>query len=936
MNRIALLLLAAAAAASAAATPLAAQSTGAIEGRVRDAESGSGVANALVTIDAGRRGATTDTSGTYRIREVRSGIYTVQVRAIGFQPATIDSVRVRSGETTRLDLAMRRVVVELAPVEVVADDPVLDPLATQTEQRVTARDLRSLPVSTVEEALALTAGSVGESYRGGRLGQQSFVIDGLGVKNQLDASSGSLGLRFPPDMLTEVALVTNGFSARYGQALSGLVNVVTKDGGDEWSGRTAYETDRPLTGGADRGLDRIVLQADGPIAGGVRALVALDASARLDADPVNAPRPEDPLDPRATGSPILPHNSGEQYNAAAKLTVPLGARQTVRLFGLRSVDQRLLYDPAFKYAPAFGPARKTVGMLLSGHAQHTSGPSARLPYVADLRVGYFVRDFLRGQLEETPEAEFGAFTGRKFRFSGEGLARAQDVAGASNVVPGFFEPTFATNTPYGVPAFFLSGASRGEIAWNQFRELRSQLDVTMGLGGRSDLYFGGELVRQRVRTFQRALAYRPVGGEVPAPAAGNFEPAAAALYSEAQFRLGELGFTAGLRFDRFDARTDIPDASGALPKAQSKLNPRIAVSTALSGATVVASLGSFSQAPDYQFLVDAAFDDTTRTGRFRQGNPNLGFERSWQYELSVRGRPRPDLSVRVNAFLKRLEGLVASEPLGTNPDSSIFNNSDRGTVRGAEVLVERELRGGFGFRANYTLQEALATSTNAFLLRRAIIVDPMTHDTTYPPKVEFPLDYDRRHNVTLLLQSQVPQGKGFRVFGLNPIAGLEAAAIGRYSSGLPYTALGGSGGSVGNQADTVGLPNGSRLPAVSTLDLLVRRPFELGGVRASVYIDARNVLNRRNIISVRRDTRAPEPDDVILATMAQQAYLAHPEPIPYESSRYRDYADTDRNGYIEGSGELLPLYLAAARDFTQPIFAFGPPRLLRFGMEMLF
>jgi len=107
-------------------------------------------------------------------------------------------------------------------------------------------------------------------------------------------------------------------------------------------------------------------------------------------------------------------------------------------------------------------------------------------------------------------------------------------------------------------------------------------------------------------------------------------------------------------------------------------------------------------------------------------------------------------------------------------------------------------------------------------------------------------------------------------------------------------------------------------------------------VRASVYIDARNVLNRRNIISVRRDTRAPEPDDVILATMAQQAYLAHPEPIPYESSRYRDYADTDRNGYIEGSGELLPLYLAAARDFTQPIFAFGPPRLLRFGMEMLF
>ena len=79
----------------------------------------------------------------------------------------------------------------------------------------------------------------------GGWGEESFIIDGLGVKNQLDASTGSLGLRIPPDILTEASLVTNGFSARYGQALSGMINVVTKDGGKRWAGRAAYETDRP-------------------------------------------------------------------------------------------------------------------------------------------------------------------------------------------------------------------------------------------------------------------------------------------------------------------------------------------------------------------------------------------------------------------------------------------------------------------------------------------------------------------------------------------------------------------------------------------------------------------------------------------------------------------------------------------------------------------
>ena len=70
--------------------------------------------------------------------------------------------------------------------------------------------------------------------------------------------------------------------------------------------------------------------------------------------------------------------------------------------------------------------------------------------------------------------------------------------------------------------------------------------------------------------------------------------------------------------------------------------------------------------------------------------------------------------------------------------------------------------------------------------------------------------------------------------------------------------------------------------------------------------------------------------------MAAVALAAHPEPIPYESARYRANGDLDGNGYISGRDELFPLYVAAARDISQPLFAYGAPRLVRLGLELLF
>lgn len=916
---------------TATAATASAQSVGGIIGTVNDAATGRALRGAEVRLDGGRRTTTTDSGGNYRIRGVPLGSHRLDVLIPGYRAATRDGIGVRSDEFTRADVRLAPIAVQLSELRAVGvQDPVLDPMATSTSQRITEADLRRLPVSSLEDALALQAGVVGESYRGGRVGQQSFLLDGFGVKNQLDASTGGPGIRIPPDIITEAALITNGFSARYGQALSGIINVITRDGGDHWQGRVAYETDRPLTGAGDLGLDRVVLQADGPLFGKVTAVGILDISGRLDADPANAPTPTDARDPRSTTPAPLPHNSGETYTVGGKLTFPLGQRMVSRLFALGTTEQRYLYDPVYKYDPDFAPGRRVDGLLMTGHLQLLPGVNTARPKVGDLRIGYFSKEFVRGAVD-APDYKFGAFTGERLHIRGEELAKRQDTVAAKAALPGFDPPRFSDNTPYGVQGFFLGGASQGEIAWNRFAELRSQIDMSLSIGEHTEVYVGGLAAAQDVKTFQRIRAYEAVDRFNTPPTAAHFKPLITGAYLEAQARTSDLAFTAGVRYDGFNPGSALATSNKTL-SARSTINPRIAVSTVLKGATVVASIGRFSQAPDLQFLVDAAFDDTTRTGRFRQGNPNLGFESATQFELSGRIRLREHTSLRINIYTKQLDGLVATAPIGVNPDSSQFVNADVGNVIGGEFIFERARTNGWGARMAMVVQRAEATVTDAFELRRLVPIDPNSGDTlASPARASFPLDYDRRLSFIATFDGELNPFFGPKVFGVRPFASLLGSAVLRYGTGLPYSKIVSA-----TDKSPVFSPNSSRLPSQYTLDVLFRRPVKFGSMVGGLYLDARNVLNTRNQTSVRRDTGNPYPSEETITEMATTAYNFNPNPIPYESNRYRRSADLNNDGVISGQNELLPLYKAAARDFTAPLFVFGPPRLVRFGLEVLF
>ena len=151
---------------------------------------------------------------------------------------------------------------------------------------------------------------------------------------------------------------------------------------------------------------------------------------------------------------------------------------------------------------------------------------------------------------------------------------------------------------------------------------------------------------------------------------------------------------------------------------------------------------------------------------------------------SARGCAHLDgLSLRVGAYVKRLDGLVASVPLGLNPDSTIFGNADAGSVKGVEVVLERDMRGGFGVRLAYTLQNANATATDAIPAQPPDHCGSRhgRHHPARPRRVSArlrPPAYRYGHAAGPGTGQHGPQ-----LLGVRPLAGSRAAAILRLAPG---------------------------------------------------------------------------------------------------------------------------------------------------------
>lgn len=222
---------------------LAQAAPGTIRGTIRDSESGELLDYANVLIKGTPRGTMSLGGGAFFFQGLRPGQYTIQVLYLGYAPEE-QTVALGPGETKQLNFSMRVVIVEqLDAFEVEGARYMVNVKSATTEQKIGQERLTKYAIDSVEDAVAKQAGVVmraGELHvRGGRSGEISMRIDDVPVDDPL----GGRALSVSNLAVEAVNTVTGGLDAEFGNALSGVINITTRTGGDTFEGGLRYFTD---------------------------------------------------------------------------------------------------------------------------------------------------------------------------------------------------------------------------------------------------------------------------------------------------------------------------------------------------------------------------------------------------------------------------------------------------------------------------------------------------------------------------------------------------------------------------------------------------------------------------------------------------------------------------------------------------------------------
>src|ERR1700687_3560944 len=237
-----------------ALTALQAQvTTATIEGTVTDS-SGAMVPNAQV--GATHRGTnqsrtvTTNASGSYRIDLLPSGVYDVEVTVQGFKKFRQNGIVLEINRTARVDAALA-IGAQTDQVTITADAAMVNTSNAQIGRTTSGAEISNLPIvgRNVYTLLSLTPGvdsnanSIVLGYPEQRTMINGGVDGGAGSVNYfLDGGTNMTGLRNTgniapnPDAVEEFRVITNSYSAEFGRFASGVINIITKSGTNQFHG----------------------------------------------------------------------------------------------------------------------------------------------------------------------------------------------------------------------------------------------------------------------------------------------------------------------------------------------------------------------------------------------------------------------------------------------------------------------------------------------------------------------------------------------------------------------------------------------------------------------------------------------------------------------------------------------------------------------------
>jgi outer membrane receptor protein involved in Fe transport len=821
--------------------------TGKIAGKIVDARTNEGMIGVNIVVVGTSTGASSNLDGDYFILNLPPGTYDLRASAVGYTPSSVTNVRVLVDQTSHVDFSLQEQSVQMNDIVVTASRPIVQKDLTSTVSSMTSDQISSLPLEDVASVVNLQAGVVDGHFRGGRSSEVKYLIDGVSVN---DVYSGAFTMQAEVNSIAEIQVLSGTFNAEYGEALSGIVNQVTKIPGDKYSGELSAYTGDYMTSRtglfphinhispADLHNYQANLSGPVPLMG---SLLKFFVSGRYFYDDgyLYGRRIFNPKDSSnfgnndpskwyvgATGdSAYVPMNFQKRFSMQGKLEINVGTAKGIVLSAMyQKLDYRD-YDHSFVLNPD-GDYKKFQTSFLGGLNYTQVLSSAAF---IDYNSSVYVSDFKQYVYEDPLDPRY------------VNPVRLQD-AGANS---------------------FLTGGTQNWHFLHNTNSYTGKIDLTAQVDPVHQLKGGLEADFHKLHYTDFQIHVDETSGFVPAlPAWGSIDyndyvthPYQLAAYVQDKIELPYMVLNVGLRFDYFqpDGSTlNNPDSISALDaytapypsqyftKASAKyqLSPRIGISYPITERGAIhLSYGHFFQIPPFEYLYNNPNFHIPLSSNFPDligntiGNADLQPQRTTMYEIGLQQELTPTLGLTVTGYYKDIRNLLGVRLYVKNNFKKFaeYVNRDYGAVKGFTVSLERRLVDGFGGTLDYTYQTANGDASDPN--------DDYNKAQASPPIQSnlqlVPLAWDRRHSLNMTLTAGDP-------------GNISGSLIGRAGSGLPYTP------SLENQR--TGLENSDNMPAFYDVDMYVTKFFKVGDYAVSVFLKVYNLFDTANENNVFTDT----------------------------------------------------------------------------------
>ena len=853
--------------------------TGKVSGIVVDTELGEPVVGATVRVLGTNIATLTDMDGEYFIINIPSGKYDISVSSVGFETVTKLEVRVLVDLTTPVDFKLAEKTIEIGnKVEVFADNPIIQKDLTASKVIFTADRLAQLPnIVSIQSVLTNYPGVViGRDedlhVRGGRSGQVSYYFDGFSI---IDPFVSNSGIRIMPNALEELSLTSGGYTAEYGEALSGVVSAVTREGSSKYKGTVklyegmtrSYNVKEGDWGKLDRNGNKSgTFLFSGPIPSMNKESNNFSLAGEYLHDPTS-----------------LPHNGYVSYTGTAKFSlqptpkVRLVSNLTYYQSNGEIYEHRDVNDVSYDFnldgLPVFEKQAYLFGISSNYHVNEKM--------IISTRFNHFYT-----YTKTAPEHLFDTYW--------------KDWDGYSEDSNGVYNGTIDDNNylnPFG--ANYDLGSVENNVGFTTgadfdptYRRRESKYNaVHMSL---VDQINKSHQMKAGVeyRKYSINWDYKQFYNTQPYGEKYDSKPMYLSMFLQDKIEYDFYIVNVGLRYDyrkdniSYRHYASLEDATGTMKEAKgnSNISPRLGVSFPISENSVMHfNYGVYYQVPKFTYMYTNLQGDR-ESGFPILGNPDLKPEKTTSYELGFNHLISNSLRIDVTAYQKDITDLVTtrqllnSDPLAdksANDDVvTIFQNEDYGSAKGIDIQIEK-LPGTGLLNASLSYGYMIANGNGSSAYDPYYSYITSSTGDTLAPVSEFPLDFDQRHTVTAVIDFRVPQNYEAKIFGMQIPTNWGVGFVGSYGSGLPYTITDNNGNRVGER-------NAGRLPSNLTVDmkLIKHYNFNENKNKLTFFLEVDNLFDERNIVNVYTNTGRPD-DDGILASPNINAGVTSEDIIPY-------------------------------------------------------